>query len=356
MRRFRVRKAADGIANEPRRRAGRLARWIYVGALAVGALWFADFLGGKYLHRNTEGMVVSSAATVATEFSGTVQAVWVKEGEALRAGDIVATLSSFQVAESLARLNADIASKRTRLAELRIRAGTLAAMLGSARERAEIAVANRAEFEKLVGRGLLPIDRRVTAVEAEFRAKQDAKTLAAEYDATTEELTVLTPVIGHAERALARLSELYADGVLRMPIDGHIGKVHVVPGTVVKPGDPVVDVYGRDHYVLAYVTAGGMYEIAPGDAVTISWGVRSTQGYVAKVEPVAMALPVEFQRTFNPVERGQIVRIAFSEEETPPLFAKLHLSFEQPFLHWAGRLVRLGDTRSADASRPPKAF
>jgi len=63
-----------------------------------------------------------------------------------------------------------------------------------------------------------------------------------------------------------------------------------------------------------------------GTAVSLTHTLGSSSGVVTRIEPVAAALPREFQRTFVPVERQQVMRVEFDENEVvPPLFTKVQL-------------------------------
>jgi hypothetical protein len=52
-----------------------------------------------------------------------------------------------------------------------------------------------------------------------------------------------------------------------------------------------VRIYGEQRYVLGYVPTGGLHEIKPGDRVTIETGLRTAEGIVARVDPIAAVLP-----------------------------------------------------------------
>jgi len=122
---------------------------------------------------------------------------------------------------------------------------------------------------------------------------------------------------------------------MRAPIDGIVGRVAAEQGAVVRAGEPLFEIYGEQRYVLGYLPTGGLYEIKPGDRVTIETGLQTAEGIVARVEPIAAALPHEFQGAFKPVERQQVFRIEFAEGETPlPLFTKVKLRSDILLPHW----------------------
>jgi len=68
------------------------------------------------------------------------------------------------------------------------------------------------------------------------------------------------------------LVALYDDGNLRSMIDGVVSKVLVSPGSVVRPGEPIIEIGGKHRFVVAWVPVSRLYRLQVGDAVTISTG------------------------------------------------------------------------------------
>ena len=195
-----------------------------------------------------------------------------------------------------------------------------------AENRESLATDTRKEFEKLLDRGYLSLDKRTAAVESEFRSRQDLEGLKAEKRVIEGELELLGRAFAEAEAALYELRRLYDTGQMRVPIDGVVSRVVADQGAVVRPGDPLVEVYGDQRFVLAYLPTGALYSVIPGDQVMIETGWRTFEGKIVRVEPFAAALPREFQRAFTPVDRQQVIRVEFLSSQTPPpLFTKVRL-------------------------------
>lgn len=332
MRRLRLRPRPDTLNNDVRRQTVLWTRLVYLGILAALGLWFTDFLFGSYVYLKSEGMVVAPSATLATEYPATIRDITVREGDRVVAGQRIAGISSQQVTETTARLTSELARLRAQEADLRIQAEKSAAMVPLASQRSQLAADTRERYEQLQRRGILPMDKRMAAIESEYRSKLDAGALQAETTAIREQLERLAPAIDKADSALDELQRLYGKGELVAPIDGIVGRRNVEAGAVIAPGEVVAEIYGAGSYVLAYMPTGTLYSVSMGDRVTIEWGVRQTKGRIAAIEPVAMALPKEFQTAFKPVARNQLLRIDFDpprdgkpegDTETPPLFTKV---------------------------------
>lgn len=249
-----------------------------------------------------------------------------REGQNVETGQIAAVVTSQSVVETIARLAADIAGRQVRLSELRIRDQTVDSMLALAENRDKVATSTRTEYEAIMGRGYLPLDKRIIAIENEYRSHQDLESLKAEKCAIDGEVVIVSNVVAEAESALRDLRRIYDEGRLRVSINGIVSRLVVDKGAVARAGDPLIEVYGKPHYVLAYLPTGGLYDVLVGDEVQISTGLRVMRGTIVRVEPYAAALPREFQRSFTPVERQQVFRVEFaSGTDPPPLFTKVQL-------------------------------
>jgi len=324
---------------EPRTRRLAVIRWVYIICVLALAAWLANFFFGDMFYLRSDGLVVGEPSVVAAEFPVTVRDVLVRAGEHVEAGQVAAIVSSQEVLETIARLSADIAGRQVRLSELRIRNQTIDALLALAEDRSKVAVDTRKEFEKLVQQGYQSLDKRTAAIETEFRSRQDLETLKAEKRTVDEEIRILNSVLAEAESALSDLRRNYDDGRLRVLINGIVSRLTADKGAVVRAGEPLLEVSGSPHYVLAYLPTGGLYTVRAGDPVEISTGLRTMRGTITRIEPFAAALPREFQRSFIPVERQQVIRVDFAPDvEPPPLFTKVQLRSPNIALQWIADL------------------
>ena len=170
-----------------------------------------------------------------------------------------------------------VATRETRLAELRIRKQTIEAIMGVAENRQSVAADTRKEFEKLLDRGYLALDKRAAAVDSEFRSRQDFESLKAEKRVIDGEIAILSRTFAQAELALDDLRRLYDNGNMRASIDGIVSRRIADQGAVVRAGDPMMEIYGNQRFVLAYLPTGALYEVKPGDRVRIRAGLRDVR-------------------------------------------------------------------------------
>lgn len=327
MRFLKQRPALHTVPSQPRNYRQTVFRWLYIAGVLAFGIWLLDFSFSGLLRFQGGGLVVGEPAIVAAEFTVTVQDLPLKQGDPIKKGQVAAIVSSQNVAETIARLTAEIAARQARLGELRMRSVVIDRLLPLAEDRQRVAAAARQELDSLLENGHVALNQRTAAIEFEYRSHQDLETLRGERSVIAGEVGTLTTALSEAEGALGDLRKLYDDGRLHAPIDGVVSQIAANKGSVVRAGDPIVELYGTQRFVLAYLPSGGLYSVSVGEEVSINVGFRSTRGVITRIEPVAARLPREFQLAFRPVETQQVIRVEFGPGEAPPpLFTKVSLT------------------------------
>jgi hypothetical protein len=284
-----------------------------------------------------EGLVLGEPAVVAAEYPVTLRDVLVREGETIEAGKTVAIVSSQTVAETLARLSGEVATRSIRQSELRIRSEIVDAVIPVAENREKFATSARKELETLLENRYLALNQHTTALENEFRGVQDLQSLRSEKRIIESELTKMGSALAEAQAAFGDLRRIYDDGRLAAPMT----RLAANKGSVVRAGEPIVELNGNRRFVLAYIPTGSLYSVNVGDEVTVQTGLQTARGVITRVEPFAAALPREFQRSFIPVERQQVIRVEFSGGESPPpLFTKVSVRSAATLPGWFKKLAK----------------
>lgn len=341
MRYLRRRNDPHALPVQPRAHRLAVIRWLYIGTMLALTIWLVDFSFGSLLYLQSEGLVLGEPGVVAAEFPVTVRDILVHQGESVKKRQVAAIVSSQNVTETIARLTAEVAARESRRGEMRTRSAVINGLLSRAQDRQEIATSARKKLETLLSQGDLALNQRTAAVDMEFRSYQDLEALKAEKPVVEDELRALSAALAEAESAIGDLRKLYDNGRLRVPIDGVVSRIIANKGSVTRAGDALIELYGTQRFVLGYVPTGTLYSVAVGDEVQIKVGLQTMRGTITRVEPVAAALPREFQRSFAPVDTQQLIRVEFAPGEVPPpLFTKVNLRSARILPRWAGRLAR----------------
>src|SRR5579871_2752992 len=81
-----------------------LARRIYLGLLAAGALWIVTLFVGPLLFLNADGLVVQEKEVVSPAFPAQVAAVNVRPGDHVGVGQTICTVVSTQMLDLISDL------------------------------------------------------------------------------------------------------------------------------------------------------------------------------------------------------------------------------------------------------------
>lgn len=253
---------------------------------------------------------------VVAETAGRIARIHVREGEAVRKGQLLAEIAGEElkarvlaVKRHIEVLKAErallLAGRRPeerRLARARAKAAQ------AARERAEEALARG---EALANRGLLADDAlaqlrsQAEVARAEAEAAEAALALA-EAEARPEELAIIDARIGLAEAELAAARAALAKTKIRSPLDGVVLKLLLREGELVAPLDPkpiasLGDLSGR--MVRAEVDELDLSRLALGLRAEVRTEAFPGRIFVGTVERIGARMGRRLLRSDDPVER-----------------------------------------------------
>jgi multidrug resistance efflux pump len=297
-----------------------LVRWTYFVALVSILIWTITSIAGGYAYKSADGLVVGDVGVVSPEYTVTVLSLEVRNGDKIKKGDLVARVSSSRISEAVARLSAESSSLVSKMAEIRAKAGMIDQLVSGAEARDKTVETNSEHFREIREKKLLPLLTDNALAEQLFKGKQELAVLRAERETMTEQVAHIIAASRFTDQALDDLAVLYDAGKMKAPMDGFISGIEAGIGSVINPGMIVAEMVGEQRYVLAYVPVSRLYTLKPDTPVTIEvgWG-NWRHGKISRIEPIAARLPKEFQKTLSPVERQQLVRIDFDNDDTQPL-------------------------------------
>ncbi len=289
-------------------------------------LYLLNNFFGHIIFLRAEGLVTQDRKEIAVDFVASVTDVPVVEGEIVKRGDLLARLRSTEITESVASLSRNIADARMRRNELAARRALLKGLVPIADKRARDLTRLRKRHEDGLKRGITTaIEQRKFLVD-EYDAVLESERIRSELAGIEAQLAGLDGIIARQREALDQVLKSYGEGVIRAPIDGVVNNLRVATGSVVAGGQTMMEILHGRPYVLAFMRPGTLHRVHVGDVVTLEYGVESVRGRVSALFPVAARLPVEFQKSFRPTERSQIVRIDFAEGTLiPPTFTKVEV-------------------------------
>lgn len=324
MEQIRSRPRIDTLAVGRRWDPVRWGRRIYLVIIAVLGLMLLNYFFGDALILRADGLVVSQRYAVSATYAAKVSAVYVKEGDRVTEGRVLAKLESADVLKDIAQLSVQYADLAARNAQLSIRAGTTRDLIPLAERHAEQTSKAIKKYDTI--KDLIPTILRDQALGSEYATAARLAELKSESRVIEKQLPLLDAAELRAGDALSQLEAFYDHGNIKASVGGLVGARMTVPGQVVKFGDTLFDLYGSSSEVLAYLPEMYLFGLKPGDKVNVRGGGRTVVGTVDSVLQVTEALPPEFQNTFRPRDRSQLVRISLPADNGFAVSQKIEVS------------------------------
>ena len=336
----------DNLHNEVRRRGNSWDRIIYFGLVGAFLVWAFDMFAGDAVYLRAEGLVLRERTVIATQFTSQVASLTVSDGSEVKRGQVVAQLRSEEVEQTLARLSSDITNALTRRSALSVRADVIESMKASAEQNYAAAHENNVRTQELIQARLITNRRASESQDSEFRTNQTLAQMQAEQIGIKRDLPQLEAAIIEATSARERLKKNYNDGKIIAPADGIVGSLPVRTGSVARTGEPLMDLYFGEPYVLAHIPEGAMYDMQVGDLVNVKVGLKSYDGHISRILPVSSQLPQYFQDTMRPPSRAQVMHITFEPgQQVPTLFSKPKISSRGFLPRWLSQALGFSAAR-----------
>jgi multidrug resistance efflux pump len=309
MKNIRTRTRIDTLASEQRASPVRWGRRIYFGILLSLVLFGLNWAIGDSLILRADGLVVADRSVAGATYSARVSKVLVREGQRVAAGEVVVQLESPDMLRDIAQVSAKNADLALREVQLRARAVAIGSLLPLAERHARESADVIAKLDNMPAPGLVSSQRRDQALGSEYEAASSLAGLHAEGALLWSELPMVVRESERAGETLDQLTAFYDKGLVRATRDGIVGTRVPAPGQVVKFGDELLQIYGDETTVIAYLPDIYLFALAPGDRVTLTSASARAEGVIEALLAVSDALPPEFQSTFRPRDRSQLVRI-----------------------------------------------
>ena len=199
-----------------------------------------------------QGETDAKQVTVAAKVPGRIDSLFVREGDSVRRGQIVATLDGPEIrakaaqalaARDAARAIRDKARHGSREEDIRAARNNWLRAVASA----TIAETTYARLDRLQRQGVVPAQKRDEA-EASLRAgREGAEAAKAQYDlasagARTEDRAAAYADLRRAEGAVAEAESYVSENELRSAVNGQVLLKIVEQGELVSPGQPVISI------------------------------------------------------------------------------------------------------------------
>jgi HlyD family secretion protein len=278
-----ARTSAPAPPPRSRRRALVAAALVIIAALAGIAVWRV-FFAAPALPPGiiaVSGRIEGDDSAVGPKVAGRILEVTVREGDTVKAGDVIAVLDDAQV-----RAREEAATAMVRQGEARLAAAE--AQLAQAEASHAQARWDRDAFAELFRRELV-------AEQQARQAENSEKTQAAAVMAATRQVTAAEADL---DRMRAQLAEARADrNDLRVvaPFDGTVATRTAEPGEVVNAGTPVITLIDLSRvYLRGFVPEGQIGRVRVGQPARVyldSAPTKPIDAVVMRIDPQATFTP-----------------------------------------------------------------
>jgi multidrug resistance efflux pump len=313
-----LRARVPSNAGQERGVTRRFGRAVYLILTVFFFMYLASTFAGPILSLQSDGIVTSDRFIVGAAYTAEIVAVDVRQGQNVVKGQRLLTLESFDIINSIAQLIQNLASLRAREQQLVGRMETAGTLLPIAAKRLQEATDTSRAVDRADASGAATFTFRSAVMREAYEAEREKASLSAEIDAVQNELRGIRNSISELESVLNRTRQSYSDGHVAARSSGIVGTKVPFPGQVVRAGDALLEVMTGSSYVLSYLPSGRLYEVAPGERVIITDGVRIVEGRIERIDAVADDLPPEFRSAFGKLERRQVMRISIREHPAFP--------------------------------------
>jgi HlyD family secretion protein len=239
----------------PSRRARIL---LYVGlAIVVAIVGVGLWLASRPAPEQIQGMVEADSVNVATKALARVDTLLVEEGARVKAGQVLATLSSPELgnAERQAQGVLDTARALDAVARAGARSedvGSLRAIWLSAQAAANLGATSSRRADTLYAQGVIAAQRRDEAHAARDSSQRSAEAARLQYEKALagprrEDRQAAAAQVRIAQAGLSTAQSLMAETRLVSPIAGEVSRKLLQPGEIVSPVLPAYQVIDIDH-------------------------------------------------------------------------------------------------------------
>ncbi len=277
---------------------------------------------------DASGTVEAVEADLGFNLPGRIEAVAVREGDAVAAGDVLARLDAAELRARRNAMAAQAEAARAVLAEME--AGARAEEIGQARAGLRAATRRMEDARLDLERARTLHQGGAISQEALDKARTVHEVAAASLDQAREQLALVEAgprrerleaqraAVAAAEASLSEIDARLATATLTAPFDGRVTIRHREPGETVQPGQPVITLMDTDdRWVQIYVPEDRIGTVAIGQPATItsdSYPDRQHRGEVSFVASEAEFTPRNVQTKEERVKLVYAVRVRILDD------------------------------------------
>lgn len=246
-----------------------------------------------------QGQVEATEVKVASKIAGRIKQIHVKEGQPVRAGEILITLGSPEIkakyrqaraAEQVARANQKKAYRGTRREQIQSAKNVWL----KAKAASDLARKTYNRINSLYSEGVVPAQKRDEAEAKKQAAEMTERAAKATYSmalagARTEDKAMATAMTAKAAGAVSEVQAYLDETSLTAPLNSEVSDITSQLGELVSPGYPVVKLVDlSDIWVTFNLREDLLADIRMGDVITAKFPALKDREIKLKVNYIAV--------------------------------------------------------------------
>jgi hypothetical protein len=301
-----------------------MVRFVY-GVIVFGVLaFFVIYFGRPLVYLGGPGTVTAPHYMVSQPHIVQVQAMKVKPGAIVEAGQEIALVTSPQIDGVLATYMNALADIAVRRAELRIKLKVAQESLASTRSYLQLTEQTIARIEETSAASLT---YRVDMYGERARAQQTLVSQEAEIAEATVQLADLDAFSRQIRAHMDAVERSFAGGKVLASIAGVVAPNVAYVGQSLVAGAPIAEILDpTDIFVDWYIPNARLIDPRKDDQVVVVFGNRRIPGTIIDVLPVSDIYGSQQPQFGRDRQATQIGRIRFNEgAQAPPLNSTVHV-------------------------------
>lgn len=273
-----------------------LTVFLAIGAAGGGWWWYYT---ASYVSTD-DARISGTIVSVSSKIAGRVTEVLAAEGDAVKAGQVLARIDSREITAQKLQAEAALAAAKARYDEVLAGARPqeiqqAQAVTDQARANLDNAEKNYERMQKLFGDGAISAAQRDNA-QASYQVAREAFNAASQglelavTGAREETVRAASAQVKQAEAALAAVNVVYDNATIVAPVDGTVAQKSVNAGEVVAAGQPLFTVVNyRDLWVNARIEETKIGKLAVGQYVEYTIDGYPGRGFSGKIYDIGNA-------------------------------------------------------------------
>jgi multidrug resistance efflux pump len=279
---------------------------------AVGGMIYYAVASSSTLVLQADGYITRERIAVAPSFEGRITDIFVKPGDRVEKGQMIAVVNSVTIGRTMSELAAERARSLSRIAQLEARQRVLQETMALAEQNADKASAYLKDLNIASAKGFVVSRSMQEMTAAALTATEHYAGLKAEKIAIETELAAHKSALTQTNSALDGLGAAYSNGLLYANASGEIGASLARVGEVVTTanGPAVAEILTGEQFGLVIVPDSYLFDVSVGQPVRVTAGNLTMTGRIDRLLPFAASPPLSGRSQGQSRPHGRMVRIA----------------------------------------------